>query len=110
MIDSEILPSNLKNIKFNWMNFCQNDLIKNYVKMVNSIPSYYHVEILLSDNIFGVDGPKWPIHVVAYDKYKWSSYTYEMQNKYTHSIYGLVTILINTKTYQSYSSVKSALK
>ena len=34
---------------------------------------------------------------------------YEVINNYTHSIYGDITVLINKKSYQPYSSDKSAL-
>ena len=82
--------------------------------MVNNIPNYYQVKILLEENIFGSDGLKWPIHVVNYkeQEQEWSPIIYEIQNKYKHKhpIYASITVLINKETYQSYSSAKSALK
>ena len=113
IIDSKILPSNLINIVFNWKffdEFDENDLIKHYIEMVNNIPSYYHVKILLRNNIFGDSGLKWPIHVIHYEESEWSSNIYEIHNKYSHQFYGFITILINKETYQSYSFAKSALK
>ena len=78
--------------------------------MINTIPSYYHVEILLIKNIFDNIGLKWPIHVVGYIENEWSPDIYEIQNKYFHPIHGSITILINKETYQPYYSVKFALK
>ena len=81
--------------------------------MVNNIPSYYHVKILLKKNIIGVigiNGPKWPIHVINYSEHKWSPDTYEIQDKYKDPIHGPITVLINKETYQPYSSAKSVLK
>ena len=104
-----MLPSNLKNIKFNWMNFGK-ELNEHHIDIVNTIPNYYHVEILLFNNSFGDDGIKWPMHVAGYKEDEWSFDTYEIQDKYIHPIYGPITILINKETYQPYSSVKSALK
>ena len=78
--------------------------------MVNNIPNYYHVKIFLRENIFDIGGPKWPIYVVKYIENNWPLEIYEIQDKYNHSIYGPITILINKETYQPYSSAKSALK
>ena len=78
--------------------------------MINNIPSYYHVEIFLHNNMFNLSGPKWPIHVLYYSENEWPSDIYEIQNKYTHPSYGSIVKLINKKTYQPYSSTKSALK
>ena len=78
--------------------------------MINNIPSYYYVEIFLTQNIFGIVGPKWPIHVVRYKENEWSPKIYEIQDKYKHPIHGSITVLINNKTYQPYSLTKSALK
>ena len=66
-INSKMLPYNLKNINFDWM--CCN---KHTIEMVNNIPSYYHVEILVINNIFifGNDGIKWPIYVLDYNENK----------------------------------------
>ena len=108
-IDSEILPSNLKNINFDWICFYP-DLIKHNIKMINNIPNYYHFRILLESNIFDIDEPKWPIHVVRYRIRDWPSDIYEIQDKYRHPIHGPITVLINKKSYQPYSSAKSALK
>ena len=99
-----------KNIKFNWMNLYTNIPIEQYVKMVNNIPNYYHVEIFLKNNIIDNNGPKWPIHIVDYIENKWSPKIYEIQDKYMHPIYGSVIILINKETYQPYSSAKTAIK
>ena len=105
-----MLPFNLKNINFDWTCFDKNDLTKHYIEMVNNISNYYHVIILSNNNILGTNGPKWPIHVAKYRENEWPSDIYDIQKKYTHSSYGPTTILINKKTYQSYSSTKSALK
>ena len=78
--------------------------------MVNNIPNYCHVEILIKKNIFGLYGHKWPIHVFGYKENDWSSEIYELHDKYIHPIYGSITMLINKKTYQPYSSAKSILK
>ena len=78
--------------------------------MVNNIPNYYHVEIFSENDIFDNDSLKWPIHVFNYRENKWSSDIYEIQYTYKHPKYGPITVLINKKTYQSYSSAKSALK
>ena len=101
-----MLPSNLINIWFNWIFIDQNDLIKQHIEMVNNIPSYYHVIILLKKNKYN---PKWPIHVVEYRENEWPSDIYEIKDKYRHPIHGDITILINKNTYQPYSSAKSAL-
>ena len=103
-----MLPSKLKFIFFNWR-YIKSIPIEN-IKMINNIPNYYHINIFLSDNLFGIDGPKWPIHVVDYRENKWSPEIYEIQDKYHHPFYGFITILINKETYQPYSSAKSALK
>ena len=105
-----MLPINLKNIKFNWTYLHKDDPINDYIEMLNNIPNYYYVEILLKRDIFGVDGHKWPIHVVNYKENKWPSNIYEIQDKYIHSIHGSITVLINKETYQPYSFVKSAIK
>ena len=107
-----MLPSNLKNINFDWLYFYRNDLIKHHIEMINNIPNYYHVVILSNKNIFDNNEPKWPIHVVDYKKQKheWSPEIYEIQGKYIHPIYNSITILINKKTYQPYFSAKSATK
>ena len=105
-----MLPPDLKNINFNWIKLDKNISIEQYIEMVNDIPGYYHVEILLNKNIFDVDGPKWPIYIVDYIEHEWSPDIYEIQNKYTHSIHGPITVLINKESYQPYSSAKSAIK
>ena len=108
-IDSEILPSNLENINFEWL--CVRQIrIGYYREMVNNIPNYYHVKILCINNIFDIDEPKWPTHVVNYIENKWSSEIYDIKDKYTHPFHGVITVLINKETYQPYSSAKSALK
>ena len=111
-LDSEMLPSNLKNINFEWINYADNnDSIKHHIKMVNNIPSYYHVKIILLEKyISDIDKPKWPIHVINCGKNKFSLNIYEIHDKYIHPNYGYITVLINEKTYQPYSSAKSALK
>ena len=109
-IDSKMLPFNLKTINFNWLIFDENKSIKNYIEMVNNIPSYYQVIILLYKNIFGNDEPKWPIHVTEYMEHLWPSKIYEIQDKYMHQYRGSIVVLINKKSYQPYSSAKSALK
>ena len=78
--------------------------------MINTIPSHYHVEIFLKKNIFGSEGPKWPIHIIEYIENEWSSNIYDIQDKYIHPFHGSITVLINKETYQSYSFTKSALK
>ena len=78
--------------------------------MINDIPNYYHVEILLNKNNFGIVGPKWPIHVLYYSENEWSPDIYEIQDKYKDLIHGPITVLINKESYQPYSSAKSALK
>ena len=109
-IDLEMLSSSLKNINFNWMCLKKNESIKHYIEMVNNIPNYYHVEIFLTNNIFSIGGPKWPIHAIKYRENEWPLDIYEIQNTYKHSVHGIITILINKETYQPYSSIKSALK
>ena len=112
-INSEILPPNLKNINFDWKcieyGFSSNHF-HHTSEMINNIPTYYCVKIFLSQNIYGIDEPKWPIHVIDYKENEWSPEIYEIQDKYTHPLYGSITILINKNTYQPYSSAKSALK
>ena len=78
--------------------------------MVNNIPGYYHVKLFVYENIFCINGPKWPIHIVDYKENEWSSDIYEIQDKYIHPIHGPITVLINKETYQSHSFAKSALK
>ena len=109
-IDSEMLPSNSINIKFNWIYFSKNDPIKHHIEMINNIPSYYRVEIFSKEDIFGTNGPIWPIHVVNYRKYKWSPDKYDIQDKYTYPDHDSVIVLINKETYQPYSSAKSDRK
>ena len=108
-IDLNIIPSNLKYIEFDWINFNKHDLIKQYIEMVNNIPSYYDVKIFLSENILGVD-PKWPIHVYEYDEDQWSLELCDVIDNYEHSHHGNITVLINKKTYQPYSYAKSTIK
>ena len=43
-----MLPSNLKNINFNWLYLSRNNKRKHHIEMVNNIPNYYHVEILFA--------------------------------------------------------------
>ena len=82
--------------------------------MVNNISNYYYVKIFLHqyNNFtrynFTSDGPKWAIHIVDYKENDWLPETYEIQDKYTYSTYGSITILIIKESYQPYSSVKSA--
>ena len=105
-----MLPYNLKNIDFNWIRLNKSNLIKDYIEMVNNIPSHHHVVILLKKDIFGIDGFKWPIHVIDYRENDWSPEIYEIQDKYIHPIHGSITVLINKETYQPYSSAKSAFR
>ena len=105
-----MLLYSLKYIKFNWRNLYKNGPIEHYVEMVNNISSYYHVEIFLERNIFDIDRPKWPIHVVDYMENEWPLDIYKIQNKYRHPIHGSITKLINKEIYQPYSSAKSAIK
>ena len=108
-IDLKILPSNLKYIEFNWMR--KNKInISSYIEMVNNIPGYYDVKIFLSENIFGDNCLKWPIHVHKYEKNQWSLKIYVVIDNYTHPFRGDIIVLINKKSYQPYSSAKSALK
>ena len=110
-IDSEMLSSNIKNINFNWLRLNNFITIEQHdIDMINNIPNYYYVNIFLQKNIFNIDGPKWPIHVIDYRENKWSPEIYKIQDKYEHPNHGPITILINKETYQSYSSAKSALK
>ena len=109
-IEPNSLPGSLKNIIFNWIYLDKSTPIKHYIEMVNNIPNYYHVEIILENDIFGNNGFKWPIHVFVYRENKWSLDIYEIQYKYKHPKYGPITVLINKKTYQPYSSAKSAIK
>ena len=67
---------------------------KYFFEMVNNIPSYYCVILLVCNNI-GINGLKWPIHVVNYREHEWSLDIYEIQEKYTHPVYGFITVLIN---------------
>ena len=105
-----MLPFNLKNINFCWVHFDENKSIKNYIEIVNNIPSYYQVEIFIDKNIFDDNGPKWPIHVIKYVEHGWPQNIYVIQDKYMHPNYGYIVVLINKETYQPYSSAKSALK
>ena len=107
-IDSEMLPSNLQNINFDLVCFSYYRLQKHYIEIVNNIPNYYHVKILLRNNNFDIRKLKWPIHVVNYVEHKWSPEIYEIQDKYIHPIYDSITILIEKESYQPYSSAKSA--
>ena len=110
-IDLNILPSKLKYIEFGWIYLSYTKInISRYIEMVNNIPGYYDVKIFLLKNIFGDNGPKWPMHVCNYKKKRWPLEIYEVIDNYTHSFYGDITILINTETYQSYSFAKSAFK
>ena len=84
--------------------------ISSYVKMVNNIPNYYDVKIFLSVNILYDNGLKWPIYVRNYGKINWPLKLYQVINNYMHPIHGDITILIDKKSYQPYSSAKSALK
>ena len=93
-----------------YINIVKNVPIKHYINIVNNVPNYYHVKLLLKKNIFNINGLKWPIHVVDYKENEWSPDIFEIQDEYMHPIYGPITLLINKKTYQSYSFVKSALK
>ena len=68
------------------------------------------MKIYADNNIFEKCGSKWPIHVVNYDKKKWSSDIYEVIDKHIDPIYGDITVLINKETYEPYSHAKSALK
>ena len=110
MIDSKMLPSNLIKINFYWMNLNKYDLTENYIDMINSIPNYYYVKIVLKNSVFGNNGLKWPIHIVDYIENEWPPEIYEIQGKYMHPIYNSITILINKETYQPYFSAKSTLK
>ena len=105
-----MLPSNLKNINFNWIYTNKYDMNEHRIEMVNNIPSYYHVKLLLRRDIFNINGSKWPIHVVGYEENEWSSEIYEIHDKYVHPIHGSIVVLINKKTYEPYSSAKSACK
>ena len=79
--------------------------------MVNNIPGYYDVKIYASINIPDINiDVKWPFHVLYYNETHWSSEIYEVIDNYTHPNYGDITVLINKKSYQPYSSAKSALK
>ena len=78
--------------------------------MVNNIPRYYDVKIIVRSNMFDVGGPKWPIHVSHYRENDWSSEIYDVIDKYTHPLYGNIIVLINKDTYEPYSLVKSARK
>ena len=110
-IEPNSLPSNLKYIEFNWIWLRDKINISSYIEMVNNIPSYYNVKIFVVKNILGDNDLKWPIYVCNYSKNRWPVELYEMVNNYTHPIYGnIITIIINKKTYQPYSSTKSALK
>ena len=107
-LDVKILPLNLTNITFEWMDkYIQK--YKTHINMINNIPSYYNV-ILFSNNNLDINGSKWPIHVKYYTDSEWSSKVYDIIDKYVHSIYGEITVLINKKTYEPYSCAKSAIK
>ena len=107
-----MLPSNLKNINFVWLYYINisYDLIKYYIEVINNISDHYHMTLFLNKNIFGITGPKWPIHVVDYEESDWSPEIYEILDKYIHPYYNSVIVLINKNTYQPYSSAKSANK
>ena len=109
-INPEILSSNLKYINFNWIYLNENNPIEHYIEIINNIPSYYFVKILLKKNIFGVNGPLWPFHVINYEETNWSSKLYKVIDKYVHLIYGKIIIIINKETFQPYSHAKSAIK
>ena len=55
IIDSEMLPPNLKNINFDWLYSAKYVHTKDDIEMINNIPSYYHI-VLLDKNIFDIDG------------------------------------------------------
>ena len=113
-IDSNILPSNLKHIEFKWfiipINSSGNIEMASNIEMVNNIPGYYDVKIFLLYNILSDNDIKWPIHVCDFEKTRWSSEVYEVIDNYDHSSYGNITVLINKKSFQPYSSAKSTLK
>ena len=92
------------------MTFGHHELNEHHIEMINNIPSYYHVNIFLNINIFGIGGTKWPIHVIEYKEHDWPPAIYEIQNKYIHPIHNCITLLVNRETYQPYSFSKSAIK
>ena len=108
IIEPDIFPSNLINIIFDWIYNRKMD--KNQIEMVNSIPSYYNVNLFRFHEIVNVDGPKWPIHVIYYKEKDWSSEIYDIIDEYIHPMYGNIIVLINKETYQLYSHAKSAFK
>ena len=61
-INSEILPSNLKNI--NWNYDCVP--IEHHIEMVNNIPNYYNLKIFSESDKFSNNVSKWPIHAINY--------------------------------------------
>ena len=97
-IGLEILLYNLKYI-FLWLLSGQDRCSPEHIQMVNNIPRYYDVKIIVNFNRFDIDGSKWPIHVTHYREFDWSS-----------KIYGNITVLINKDTYEPYSLTKSARK
>ena len=134
-IKSNILPENLSTLIFGWKFNQKIANILNEVKYINfdyriygfnnfdyrthpeldinkinNISKNYNVKVYMDLDIFGDNGPKWPIYVINYDETKWSSDIYEIINKHFDPIYGDITVLINKESYEPYSHAKFALK
>ena len=96
-----MLPKNLTTLtfglRFNWMDADKYYSYKHHIKMVDNISIYYHVKLFLEQNMFCVNWPNWPVHVVNYRENYWSAKIYEIQDKYVHPIHGPITKLINKK-------------
>ena len=78
--------------------------------MINNIPNHYNVKIFSNNGIHCDGNIKCPIHVRYYDESLWNLEMYEVIDNYKHPIHNNITVLINKKSYQSYSSAKSTLK
>ena len=129
------LLEKIDSINFNWLSEYINCRKKDKdLHLINHIPRYFNVRIYVNNNIFNDNGsywssmknnisnyfnaeqqvenhnkePIWPVHVVNYNKLKWSPKIYEIIDKYMDPIYGDITVLINKKSFQPYAHSKSA--
>ena len=101
--------SDIKYINFNWLTENSTNPKKN-IEVINNIPRYFNVKIYVNHNIFQKSKPKWPIRVVNYNETHWPSDIYDIIDKHIDPIYGNITVLINTESYEPYSHAKSVLK
>ena len=82
-----MLPSNLQNINFNWI-----DLNEHYIEMVNNIPNYYHAKIFFKIIILVILDLNGQFMLSVIKNMNWSSDIYEVQGKYRYPIYGPIII------------------